>query len=532
MQHVDVFEPADLNELTEVIKTFGIRTSPSESANAFVLKSNCEVFLPIWLEFVNLSLATGSMECLTSAIVLPLIKSLDASTDPEIFKNYRPVSNLEFVSKLIERCVATRLDKHLQLNNLHSSHQYGYKKGHSTELLLLKILNQFLMAFDNNLATVLILLDLSAAFDTVDQDRLLQILRHDIGISGIAYQWFVSFLKGRNQKVKVGDAYSEETRLFYGVPQGSVLGPILYNIYMRRLYPNVTCFFFDIDGFADDHQLFRHFQITFQCQVLLYTINDCMNIVSKWMDQFCLCLNAGKTKIMILGPESVLQNINIHGTFLGNTCLRFVNSAKNLGVWLDSNLKFDKHISKVVASSFQTLRSIGKIKYYVPKDMLNSVLVTLIFNNVDYCNALYYGIELKQLQRLQSIQNTAARMTCGRRKFDRRHITPVLRDLHWLPVKDRVLFKYALIVHKCIWQEAPDSLRNLLTLSNDRTFKLHEQRSISKYGQRAFSRAAPKIWNVLPDYIRCEFSVTKFKKQLKTYMFEHSAVIHHRLQMK
>ena len=142
------------------------------------------------------------MDCLTSAVLSPIIKSLDNSTDPQLFKSYRPISNLLFISKLIERVVNIQLDEHIVANNLESSHQFGYKKGHSTELLLTKILNKILLAFDNNLATSLILLDLSAAFDTVDQDKLLYILKTEIGLEGVVLTWFTSFIKNRTQQVK------------------------------------------------------------------------------------------------------------------------------------------------------------------------------------------------------------------------------------------------------------------------------------------------------------------------------------------
>ena len=145
-----------------------------------------------------MSLSTGSMGCLKSAVIIPLLKEVDDFVDPEILKNYRPVSNLLFLSKLIERCVASRLDKHMADNSLESTYQYGYKKGHSTELLLVNVVNSLLNAFDNKYATVLLLLDLSAAFDTVDQDKLLQILYNYIGITGTAFKWFISFLKPFN----------------------------------------------------------------------------------------------------------------------------------------------------------------------------------------------------------------------------------------------------------------------------------------------------------------------------------------------
>ena len=135
-----------------------------------------------------------------------------------MLKNYRPVSNLLFVGKLIERVVSIQLNHHMSINNLHSSSQFGYKKGHSTETLLLKVIDNLLDNCDKQIPSILMLLDLSAAFNTVDQTKLLSILKEEIGIGGTALKWFHSFLKGRTQKVKIRNAYSSESSLLYGVP--------------------------------------------------------------------------------------------------------------------------------------------------------------------------------------------------------------------------------------------------------------------------------------------------------------------------
>ena len=143
--------------------------------------------------------------------------------------------NLQFVSKLIEKVVLRRLTDHMTLNKLHNSNQFGYKKHHSTETLILQVVDETLIGFDNNSATVLILLDMSAAFDTVDLNKLLKALEHNIGVKGIALKWFKSFLLGRQQKVQIHGFTSEIIITLYGVPQGSVLGPVLFNIYVSSL---------------------------------------------------------------------------------------------------------------------------------------------------------------------------------------------------------------------------------------------------------------------------------------------------------
>ena len=178
---LNVFVPVTADELRAIIMLYGVSCAAEDPLHVRLLIQNIDLLLPFWLVVVNLSVSTGSSESFNSEIIIPLLKELDDFIDIEVFKNYRPVSNLPFLGKLIERCVASRLDKHLLDNDLESIHQYRYKKGHSTELLLVNVINNVLNAFDNKLATVLLLLDLSAAFDTVDQDKLLSILHLEIG---------------------------------------------------------------------------------------------------------------------------------------------------------------------------------------------------------------------------------------------------------------------------------------------------------------------------------------------------------------
>ena len=335
------FELATIEELQDIVTKFGIKCSAVDPIPAKLLSSIVDICLPVWLEIVNLSLSTGNMDCLKSAVITPILKQMDDMVDIEIYKNYRPVSNLTFVSKLIERCVADRLNKHMVDNNLECDEQYGYKKGHSTELLLMNIVDKVLRGFDDNYASVLLLLDLSAAFDTVDHDLLLLILSRDIGIRGVAYKWFESFIKGRMVQVKINSSFSDPEPLDYGVAQGSVLGPPLFGIYIRSFYPHVHVSTpFDMEGYADDNQLLKKFIVSFQMEILGFSINECLKSVSEWMNKFCLKLNKDKTKILVFAHPLIMKYIKIHGIFVDGECVRFVDCAKNLGIWLDECLNF------------------------------------------------------------------------------------------------------------------------------------------------------------------------------------------------
>ena len=513
------FIPATVEELKHIISAYKIKCSPEDPIPSFLLKENIDLFIPYWLDIVNLSLDVGSMDGLKSAVIIPLIKDLGSLVDKEIYKNYRPVSNLLFLGKLIERVVDIRLDNHMTVNKLHDNHQFGYKKYHSTETLLLKIVNNLLLSCDDNMPSVILLLDLSAAFDTVDHTKLLNILYHEIGLRGKAYTWCKSFLTNRTFRIKIGNSYSLVELLLFGVAQGSVLGPRFFNIYTRPLYRYLEPTKFDVDGFADDNQLVKRFLPAMQSYALGESIQSCLTSIFQWMNEYFLRLNPDKTKILVIAPPSVKKDILISGIFLNGTCIRFVDSAKDLGVIIDTELAFDNQINKIVKSCFMMIRKLSSIKQFLSMMQLKSLVFTNIFSQLDYCNLLYYGLNSSSLMKLQRVQNAAARLIRSKESIS---LNDVFTKCHWLRVRERILFKLLLTVHKCINNKAPDSVCALLEYGeSDRTKKLQERKSKSKYGDRAFSHAGPKVWNHLPMNIRIQEDTEKFKKMIKTHLMLH-----------
>ena len=518
------FEPSTEDEIRSIIKTHGIKSAPHDPIPANLLKSTYEVFIPIWLELVNISLAQGNMNCLKEGILLPLLKEMNDITDTDLYKNYRPVTNLVFIEKLIERVVKIRFDTHMEINNLQCSKQYGYKSKHSTEMLMTKVIDDLLTTCDSKIPTLMMFLDLSAAFDTVDQEKLLLILEDELGIRDTALEWFKSFLKGRTQRVKIEDIYSDENSLDFGVAQGSILGPPLFNAYSRSFPETVQLKTrHSVKGFADDHQLLKPFNLVFQVQVLGEDLEKCFHIIELWMKEYFLKLNTSKTKIMIIAPPSIRNEILIKGCFVKGKCIRFVNVAKNLGVLFDGELSFTAQINKVVASCFSTIHQLARIKRFLSSDQLNTLICSLIFSKLDYCNALYYKLNTESIDKLQRVQNSAARLVLKVNRFDNISTNEMFQKLHWLRVKERIVFKILSIVHKCVNGEAPPEFSEMfLFVQSERTKKLVVKPCNGSMGERAISVCGPKLWNALHLKLREERCIDRFKKSLKTFLFENS----------
>ena len=349
-------------------------------------------------------------------------------------------------------------------------------------------------------------------------DKLLHILESEIGITGIALEWFSSFLKGRSQKVMIGEEFSEILELLFGVPQGSVLGPILFKIYIRSLYKYVEPTKFTIEGFADDHQLIKRFMISMQVHALGDDIRNLMNCIATWMNEYFLCLNQGKTNILVIAPPSIHPEIIIRGVFIENVCIRFVDSAKNLGVIIDSVLSFEKQVNKVVKSCNLIIRKISQVKGFLTEAHLRQLVASHVFSHIDYCNSLYYGINSDLISKLQRVQNCAARLV-SKKNISNNTLDDVFMELHWLKVKFRSIYKILLIVHNCLHDNAPNEIITMLQYADSsRTMNLRETRCTNKYGVRAFSHVGPKLWNLLPTNIRDEHDTDLFKKALKSFL--------------
>ena len=217
-------------------------------------------------------------------------------------KNYRPVSNLSFFSKILEKVVASRLNSHINSSHTSNNYQSAYRKFHSTETTLLKIHNDILSSMDDGKVTALTLLDLSAAFDTIDHTVFLRRLGNWFGVSGKALDWFKSYLTGRSQRIKLSNCLSSRCDLSFGVPQGSVLGPLLFTLYTTPLSSLISGYAIPHHLYADDSQLYDSFS-SGDSAAELSGLQSCLASVQSWISTNKLKLNPDKTEFLLIGNE-------------------------------------------------------------------------------------------------------------------------------------------------------------------------------------------------------------------------------------
>ncbi|XP_070582622.1 LOW QUALITY PROTEIN: uncharacterized protein [Erythrolamprus reginae] len=458
------------------------------------------------------------------AVVRPLLKK--PSLDPAVLNNYRPVSNLPFMGKVVEKVVALQLQRSLDEADYLGPQQSGFRPGYSTETALVALMDDLWRARDRGLSSVLVLLDLSAAFDTIDHGILLRRLE-GLGVGGTVLQWFSSYLSGRSQSVLVGGQRSTPRFLPCGVPQGSVLSPLLFNIYMKPLGEIIQGHGVRYHQYADDTQLY--ISTPRPVNEAVEVMCRCLEAVRAWMGVNKLKLNPDKTEwLWVLPPKdnSICPSITLGG---GN--LTPSERVRNLGVLLNPQLTLEKHLSAVARGAFAQVRLVRQLRPYLDRESLLTVTHALITSRLDYCNALYMGLPLKSVRKLQIVQNAAARAIMGFSKYA--HITPTLRSLHWLPISFRSQFKVLVMTYKALHGTGPEYLRDrLLPHESQRPVRSHrvgllrvpstKQCRLAGPRGRAFSVGAPTLWNQLPPEIRIAPTLPAFRKLLKTHLCRQS----------
>ncbi len=412
------FCPLTEAEVSKLLLSSHPTTCPLDPIPSHLLKAISPTLLPALTHIINTSLLTGIFPtAFKQARVTPLLKKTTLNTF--LLENYRPVSLLPFIAKTLERVVFNQVSLFLSQNNKLDAKQSGFRSGHSTETALLSVTEALRIAKADSKSSVLILLDLSAAFDTVNHQILLSTLS-SLDITGIPLRWFESYLTGRSFRVAWGGEVSKAHKLVTGVPQGSVLGPLLFSTYTTSLAPIIQAHGFSYHFYADDTQLYLSFRP--DDPTVAARISGCLADISAWMKEHHLQLNLAKTELLVFPATPALQHdFTIQ---LGSSTITPSASVRNLGVIFDGQLTFKEHIAKTARSCRFALHNTRKIRPFLTAHAAQLLVQALVISRLDYCNALLAGLPSNTIKPLQMIQNAAARLVFNEPK--RAHVTPLL----------------------------------------------------------------------------------------------------------
>ena len=524
-QQLHSFKPSNADEIKKIVGELAAKHCELDPAPTSVVKNLIEHLAPGMSIFINKSFSSGCVPpLLKRALVRPALK--DSALDPENIANYRPVSNLSFLSKVMEKVVNSRLDDHLEGNLLLSDSQSAYRKCHSTETLLIKVQNDILESLDKGHATILVMLDVSAAFDVVDHQRLLDRHRQLFGINGTALEWLESYLSGRSQCVVIGNEKSSSVNIEFGFPQGSVLGGKKFIMYATPLGTLIFHHKVDHKCYADDTQKYISFCLKDPdaAKSAIVQLQNSLGEVQLWMSANMLKMNNDKTEVIVFAPTRHLENLADLNVIVDTIPVEPSQQVDNLGVIFDATLSMKQQINSVTSTCYYHIRRISKIRKYLTEDATKSLINAYVVSRLDYCNGLYSELPSYLLKKLQRVQNRAARLV---KKLPwRSRITRHLKDLHWLPVTERIKFKLLLITYKSLNNLSPKYLTDLFSyysppriLRSSSRKLLVVKRTKTKYGTRALTNCGPKLWNQLPLHIRNADSLVTFKNRLKTHLF-------------
>jgi Reverse transcriptase (RNA-dependent DNA polymerase)/Endonuclease-reverse transcriptase len=517
------FSPTTTDEVRRIILSLPDSSCSLDIIPTFLLKSCLDALLPPITTFLNLCLAESKFPSLLKhAMITPLLKKSNLPSDD--LSNYRPISNLTFLSKVLERLILIRLHKHLSTFSSIPTFQSGYRKFHSTETALLRIHNDLLLEIENQRVSCLILLDLSAAFDTVDHKILLSRLSSNFGVTSSAHSLLTSYLSDRTQSVHIGSSQSSSSPLHTGVPQGSVLGPLLFTLYTTPLSYLLKNSGVSYHMYADDTQLYFSFSATDSLPNLSF-LSGILDSVHSWLSSNYLSLNPSKTEFLLIGTSQQRSRITSDLLSFSGNIISPSTSARNLGIIFEPDLSLSKQISSVCRRSYHSIRLLRQIRSSLDQNTAVLLANSLVSSNLDYCNSLYYALPERSLHRLQLVQNSLARAVLPSfKKYD--HITPALRELHWLPIHKRIHYKVCLLTYKSLHSLAPTYISELLKTYNPARNLRSSDASLlsvplmkSCSGRRSFSFAAPTLWNSLPLLLRRSPSLSSFRASLKTFLY-------------
>ncbi len=403
------FELLTEDEVKKIILSFPNKQCGLDPLPLSMLKECLPVILGHITRIVNLSLRMGDLSPnLKKAIIVPLLKKLGLEL---ILKNYRPFSNLSFLSKLIEKVVAKQFVDYLIKNKLLDPLQSAYKAGHSTETALLKVQNDLLIDIDDKKVSVLVMLDLSAAFDTIDHEVLLNRLMRHYGIRGRVLQWFRSYITDRSQSVIIDGELSEPRQLKCGVPQGSVLGPLLFTAYMEPMKKVIEKYGLKYHCYADDTQLYISFSHASEEEKdkAIDSLEQAISDIKRFMIANKLKLNDEKTEVIFLGTKHRLDQLGQIDLTVGDMTIHPTDKVRNLGVIFDRNLSMDDQVNSVYKQGFYHVKNLWRIRKFLNEEQTNIAAHAFVSSKLDYGNALLGGAPKYQIKKLQLVQNAAAR---------------------------------------------------------------------------------------------------------------------------
>ena len=505
------------DEVKNIIRSLKNSSAGHDEFPTFVGKLCVDSYIEPLTFLINYSLKTGVFPSeLKLARMVPIFKAGDSSA----LTNYRPISVLTFFAKVFEKIVYNKLLNFISDNNILYDHQYGFRKGRSTQQAIITLVDKITKSQDIGDIVITLLIDLKKAFDTIDHRILLRKL-YSYGIRGSMLKWMESYLTDRSQYVVIDGKVSQTRGIKCGVPQGSILGPLLFIISVNDIC-NVSPMLFKI-LYADDTCVLISGN---HLNNLIDRLNTELISLNNWFKANKLSLNTKKSFFMIFHRSRIKPNV-INKVVIDNHELTQVNSAKYLGVIIDHKLNWIEHISYVKSKMSKGIGIMYKARQFLTKKALLMLYHAYIFPYMTYCIEVWGCASQTQLNCLFLLQKKIIRIMNFSHYLA--HTNPLFLTMKVLPLRKIFFYKVGLIMYKYSLNLLPECIAHLY-LRNDsihehNTRGCHELRVLP--GAKTFSNISARIWNVLSNKINCDVSMSIFKCNLKLFLLNNELVLNY-----
>ena len=507
--------PTDEQELLRILTNIKTTSVGWDDINVNILKSSFHHYSNVLVHLVNMSLSEGVFpDLMKIAKIIPLYKN----GEKNILNNYRPVSVLPVFSKLFERVIYNRLIQFVNDNDLLYEFQFGFRKKHNTTLALITLIDKIVTGINDNEMTLGAFLDFSKAFDMMDHNILMRKL-HKYGIRGIGNNLIRNYLQNRKQYIIFNGTLSDTLSVNCGVPQGSILGPLLFILYVNDLHL-VSDLVLPI-LFADDSSIFIRGNDIIN---MTNTLNQELNKIYIWINTNKLCLNINKTSCMLFKPRrrKVLHEFQVK---IANTVISKANSMKFLGVVIDSNLSWDAHINFIRKKIAKGIGIINKAKRSLNQDSLLTLYHSFVYPYITYGIEVWGSSSKTNLLGILKLQNKILRIITF--SPARTSALPFYKRFNLLNVNEIYIFKVSLFMFKCCQGESSNYV-NAMFLPNSQYHdyetrhhsKLHIPLLRTSFCQGIMRYKGAIIWNYLLDHVpTCsKSSIALFKKHVKSHI--------------
>jgi hypothetical protein len=509
------FKHVSCHSVEQQLLSFGDSISKQDvlDMDSKLLCISSKIIAPIVTYFINCSFDLGIvLSDWKLSRVTPIYKGKGDACDQN---NYRPISVIGHIAKIIEKLVQKQLIKYLTDHDLISLSQSAYLKRHSTITSLHNVIEDWYDNISDKIFTGICLLDISKCFDSIDHKILLTKLKA-YGIDNIQHKWFSSYLHNRSQKVVCQNKISPESRINIGVPQGSVLGPILFLLFSNDL-PNNT-FLGSCNMFADDTLIY----ITGNSpQETESNLQMCIDKAVKWYEDNNLLLNASKSNTLLLKPRKHNSQYELN-IAIGNQIIKHVSEAEYLGLRVDDSLSWTSQISKVCKCLGAKISNLKQLRKIGNDDILLYFYETHIQPIIDYGITLWSRTSTKSLSKIQKMQNVCSRIITNNYDYKIRGID-IVKSLKWMNVSERARYFTCVLIFKCLHNLTPFYLQNDLCFKKDMSDR-HSKRFkhdvfippfVSTFKDKSFFIQGSKEWNNLPHDLKSIQSLQQFKNSYK-----------------